>query len=122
LAALVNLLLRIFDVMGTGHPAGLSDALLPVVVLLVVLIILHLLIVLLLPLRWSAIRQEFHTQLEAHLQKELAEAYSDIPGDVARELLEDRKKVEKLIDETREVASWLAKREQSASVAGLYGN
>jgi hypothetical protein len=122
LAALVNLLWRWFDPMGKGYEVYLSHALLPLVVVLVVLIILHLLIVSLMPLRWSAIRNEFHARLEARLRAELEAVYLAVPGDVAGRLLEERKKVEKLVNDTREVANWLEKREQSASIAVLYGN
>ena len=41
---------------------------------------------------------------------------------MAGKLAEERQRVEKLIGEVREVAAWLEKREQHASIAGLYGN
>ena len=47
----------------------------PLVVLVGVLVVLHLLIALLLPMRWSAIRDEFHKHLEQRLQQELETAY-----------------------------------------------
>jgi hypothetical protein len=124
LAALANLLARYFNLWGV-QPAPETrtvDILLPLIVLLAVLVILHLLIVLLLPLRWSAIRGEFHAQLEARLRKDLEEVYAPVPTDLADQLREERKQVEKLVAQTREVATWLAKREQSASITGLYGN
>ena len=122
LVALANLLWRYFDPYNVGYQVRLVDALLPLVVLLAVLVILHLLITLLLPLRWAAIRGEFHGQLEGRLKKDLSEAYSPVPTDLADALREERKKVEKLAAEVREVATWLEKREQSASVTGLYGH
>jgi hypothetical protein len=97
------------------------DALLPLVILVVVLVILHILINVLMPLRWSKIREDFHGLLVARVRQELEAVYSAVPGDVAERLREERRRVDKLIDETREVAAWLEKREQSASVAGLYG-
>jgi hypothetical protein len=123
LAALANLLARFFNLWGANPPPDVRpvDVFLPLIVLLAVLVMLHLLIVLLLPLRWPAIRGEFHAQLEARLRKDLDAVYSPVPTDLADALREERKVVEKLIAETHEVATWLEKREQSASITGLYG-
>ena len=79
------------------------------------------LIALLLPLRWAAIRGDFQTRLRERLFRELENVYGPVPADVAALLEAERRQVEKLAGETREVSSWLEKREQSASVAGLYG-
>lgn len=122
LAALCNLLWRVFDPQGKGYQVHWLDALLPLIVLLVVLIILQILIHLLLPLRWNAIRDEFHRQLEARVRDELESVYLAAPTDLAERLQEERKRVEKIADEAAEVAAWLHRREQSASVAGLYGS
>jgi hypothetical protein len=123
LATLIRLLALVFNLWGDrSQPVQWLDALLPLIVLLVVLVIMHLLIVLLLPLRWSAIRAEFHARLQDRLQAELEHVYLAAPEEVAGQLREERKKVEKLINETREVATWLERQEQSASIAGLYGN
>ena len=89
--------------------------------MLVVLVLLHLLITLVLPLRWSSIREQFHKQLEERVRQELESAYVSAPEVVAAKLLEERKQAEKLAADVAEVASWLRKREQSASIAGLYG-
>jgi hypothetical protein len=99
----------------------LFDFLLPLVVLLMVLIILHLLITLLLPLRWRAIRGEFRKQLEKRLEAALAAVYAPLPGDLAEGLRDERQRVAALQKETDDVANWLAEREQSASIVGLYG-
>jgi hypothetical protein len=120
LAALFMLLWKVFY--RDDYRTGWVDVLLPGIVLLVVFLILHLLIHLLLPLRWNTIRDEFHKQLEARVRQELETVFLEVPGDLAAKLLEDRKRVEKLVGETREVSSWLTKREQSASIAGLYGH
>ncbi len=119
LASLVNLLWKVFYL---SISPTLIDILLPGIVLLVVFLILHLLIYVLLPLRWNAIRHEFHDRFETRIRQELEEVFLDMPSDLAEKLAEDRKQVEKLIGETREVASWLAKREEAASISGLYGN
>src|SRR5262249_19117673 len=122
LAALVVILWRYFDVSGSGTMPHLTDFLLPFVVLLAVLVVLHVLTSLLLPLRWSKIRGEFHKRLERRLQVELESVYALIPADIAEALRGERKRVEQIQTETHEVADWLARREQAASITNLYGN
>jgi energy-coupling factor transporter ATP-binding protein EcfA2 len=121
LAALVLLLWRYFDPLSRGYQVQLSDALLPPIVTLLVLIIMHLLIAWLLPLRWPAIRGEFRRRLEQRLRTELAAAYGPVPGEVAAALQTERRRIEALQTQTREVAQWLQQREQAASIASLYG-
>jgi hypothetical protein len=122
LAALFIILWRYFDISGNERMPSLSDFLLPFVVLLTVLVVLHVLISLLLPLRWRAIRGEFQRRLEQRLRDELDRVYAPLPADVANTLRDERKRVELLQKETREVAEWLAQREQAASITSLYGN
>ena len=119
LAALLRLLWNFFLV--ENYKTELSDVLLPLAVLLIVLIILHILIALLLPLRWPAIRGEFEHLLEQRLESELTGAYRPVPADVAATLRTERKQLEQMLAETREVTLWLEQREQAASIAGLYG-
>jgi len=121
-AAIAFFLLKAFKAWGPQTPPlDTWDFVLPFAVLLAMLIVMHILIALLLPLRWAAIRGEFHARLQERLLQELQSVYGPVPGDVAALLEAERRQVEKLAGETREVASWLNKREQSASVAGLYG-
>jgi hypothetical protein len=123
LAALVLLLWRFFNPYGSSELQWTwLHVLMPGIVLLAVLIVMHLLIALLLPLRWPAIRGEFRRQLEQRLVQELEEVYTPVPTQVAEALLAERRQVEKLSAETNDVASWLKEREQSASIAGLYGD
>jgi energy-coupling factor transporter ATP-binding protein EcfA2 len=122
LAAIINLLWRFFDPNKQGYQVHTADILLPFVVVLGVLIILHILIGLLLPLRWPAIRGEFESLLDARLRQELEAVYLPIPGEVAEGLRQERRQVEKVAAEAREVASWLEQREKSASIEGLYGH
>jgi len=89
---------------------------------LIILVILHVLITLVLRLRWPAIRGEFHRRLEQRIRQELESIYAPIPGDVAQTLHAERRLIEKIATETSEVASWLHEREQSTSIAGLYGH
>jgi sensor domain CHASE-containing protein len=122
LAAFVVILWRFFDVTGSGIVTPISAFLTPFVVLLAVLIVLHVLTSVLLPLRWHAIRGEFQKRLEQRLRSELESVYAPLPGDVADALAAERRRVQQIERETQEVAEWLARREQAASITSLYGN
>jgi hypothetical protein len=122
LAALVFVLVRYFNLWGGEATPHLMDFLLPAVVLLAVLVVLHLLIALLLPLRWPAIRGEFEKRLAERLREELTATFAPLPGEVAEALRLERKQVEKIIGETKDVAGWLQQREQAASITSLYGS
>jgi hypothetical protein len=105
-----------------GRSFALGDLLLPLIAVLAVLVVLHIGVALVMPMRWPAMRGEFLRHLERRLQADLESAYAPIPGDVAFILRQERRKVEQLATQTREVASWLLEREHDASIAGLYGN
>ena len=120
LAAFIRILWLYF--VAENVKLGLFDFLLPFIVLLAVLIVLHILISLLLPLRWHAIRGEFQKRLEHRLRNELDSVFCPIPSDMAQTLCAERRRVEQIQSETREVAEWLAHREQAASITSLYGN
>jgi hypothetical protein len=92
-----------------------------VLVPLVVIIILHLVILFLLPVRWPTIRGEFRRRLDARLAAELERVYLPIPGEVAAALQDERKQVDSLVADTKQVSDWLAERQQAAHVAELYG-
>jgi hypothetical protein len=85
------------------------------------LIIFHMLIVLFLPVRWAAIRGEFQRRLQRRVQRELTSVYVAIPGEVAERLHLERRHIEDLLKNTREVTAWLEQREQAASIDVLYG-
>jgi hypothetical protein len=91
------------------------------IVPLVVVVVFHLLILMLLPVRWPAIRGEFRKRLEARLAEELDRAYLPIPTDLAAALLEERKQVDQLVANVKEITEWLGVRQQAARVAELYG-
>jgi hypothetical protein len=103
------------------QPPSLFEASLIVLIPLIVVVILQMLVQLLLPVRWSAIRGRFREKLEARLGEELERMYLPIPGDVAAALREERRQVDALAAETREVAKWLAERQEKARVGELYG-
>jgi energy-coupling factor transporter ATP-binding protein EcfA2 len=100
---------------------GWSELLMPVIVTLISLVAMQVLIQLVLPLRWPRIRGEFQGLLEQRLRQALLGGYAAIPVDLAEELRGERRKVEDLVKEVREVFAWLEQRQQSASVTGLYG-
>jgi energy-coupling factor transporter ATP-binding protein EcfA2 len=121
LGAAVNLIWKWLDPGQANVKVEVADIVLLGAVPLVVMIILHVLITLLLPLRWPKIRGHFKKELAARVKEELEVTYAPIPGDVAGVLLAERREVEKVLTETREVGAWLTKREESAGVASLYG-
>jgi predicted GTPase len=88
---------------------------------LMVLILLHIIIAVFLPLRWPAIRNQFHSQLEHRLLTQLQDAYARVPAEVAETMKSEREQVQRLLGEVGEVTDWLAKREQAASIAAMYG-
>ncbi len=95
--------------------------LLPVVATFLSLIILYIAITLLLPLRWPAIRGTFHRALSRRLKEELQTAYLPVPQQLADALMVERRQVEQLVEDCREVALWLKGREDAAAIAPLYG-
>ena len=84
---------------------------------LVVIIVLHMLILMLLPVRWPAIRYEFRKQLGTRMAAELGRAYLAIPTEVSAAIHEERKQVDSLVAETKQVSDWLAERQQAAELA-----
>jgi len=105
-----------------GRSFALGDLLLPLIAVLAVMVLLHIGIALVMPMRWPAMRGEFLRHLERRLQTELQNVYAPIPGDAALVLRQERRAVEQLAAQTREVATWLHHREQDAGIEGLYGN
>lgn len=103
------------------RPFNATDLLLPVVVVLIILVLMHVIIAVVLPLRWPAIRAEFEGRLCKRLQGEMVEHYGQVPIDLTREIDSERRDVEQLLGEVREVTSWLEQREQAASIVNLYG-
>jgi hypothetical protein len=118
-AAFVFLLGRYTIVREMPH---LGDILLPVMMVFIVLVILHIIVSCVLPMRWPAMRNEFQRRLERSLRDEFKQAYLAIPERVAEGLLEERKRTQGLIDQTRDVASWLSQREEAARIDALYGD
>ena len=97
------------------------DLLLPAVVLLLILVLMQVLIAVVLPLRWPSIRLEFEDRLRKKLKAEMVEHYGQVPIELARDVDAERRDVEQLLGEVREVTSWLEQREQAASIVNLYG-
>jgi energy-coupling factor transporter ATP-binding protein EcfA2 len=120
LVATAGMLLWDFFVNGNTD-VGMFRLSLVALIPLTVIIVLHLLILLLLPVRWPAIRGKFRGELESRLAAELDRVYLPIPGDIAAALVEERKQVEALVADTKQVSDWLAERQQAARVGELYG-
>ena len=118
-AAFLLLMWRYF--MADYH-VGVVDLFLPFALTLVVLVFLQLLMAVALPMRWSAVREEFRWRLVECLDGELEAVYGPIPEETARALLEERGRVDGLLTAVREVHTWLDERQNAASVAVLYGN
>ncbi len=121
LVATVGMLLWNFFVSTPSIVPDFFQMSLVVLIPLIVIVVLHLLILLLLPVRWPAIRHEFRKQLGVRLAAELGRAYLAIPGEVSAAILDERKQVDALVAEAKQVADWLAERQQAARVAELYG-
>jgi hypothetical protein len=100
---------------------GLFEMSLVLLIPLTVIIVFHLLILLLLPIRWHAIRGRFLSRLKRRLIEELDRIYLPIPGEIAKALADERKRVDELVSETQKIADWLAERQQAAQVNELYG-
>jgi hypothetical protein len=118
LAACILLLWRYFV---TDYPIQLFDFLKPVLVLLFVLIVLHMIMLLLMPMRWPAIRSDFHRRLSKRIREELDSVYGAIPGEVASAVAEERRQIEELVGEATRISGWLGEQEQAVSVLSLYG-
>jgi hypothetical protein len=118
--AFLVLLYRYF--MEKDASLGITSLALPFVITLAVLIVLQIMIAVLLPLRWAAVRGEFHTQLIDRLNQELVSVYAAIPQETARQMLAEREHVDRLAAAVREVLTWLEERQSAASIAGLYGS
>ncbi len=95
--------------------------LLPLYITLGVLVVLHLVILAVLPVRWAAIRGEFRGRLAGKLRDEFRRAFLPVPDETAAAVADEKRQVEYLVTETREVADWLRDREEAAHVGELYG-
>lgn len=102
-------------------PNSLLYLLSPLYATLAVMIVLHVLILFLLPVRWSAIRGEFQSRLQTRLTDELRRVFVSIPQEAAEQVQEEKRQVEYLITEARQIADWLREREQKAHISDLYG-
>jgi energy-coupling factor transporter ATP-binding protein EcfA2 len=119
------LILSIVVLMWRYFVEGLSPeffhVLLPFYITLGALIVLHVLILFALPVRWSAIRDEFAERLQTKLRAEFERTYLPIPTDGAKAVAAERESAEQLQKAAWEVAEWLGEREHAANVGDLYG-
>lgn len=108
-------------IMVKDYQLTLGSVLVPFVLTLAVLMVFHVLIHLFLPLRWPSIRAGFRKQLEVNTRERLIAMYSPLPAVVAGEVATERTRVEKLIQQVRELSSLLESRRQAARIDALYG-
>lgn len=104
-----------------GETPGMFGLSLIVLIPLVVVVVFQLLILLLLPVRWPAIRDRFRDKLNDRLDAELKRSYLPVPDEIAASLREERKQIDQLVAETKQVSAWLAERQHAAQVGELYG-
>jgi energy-coupling factor transporter ATP-binding protein EcfA2 len=121
LAFVVMMTVLLWQYFMEQRPFQWGDLLLPVVVTLLVLVLLHIAVALVFPFRWQAIRAEVERKLHTRLHAELEQQYGEVPVEVARQILAERREVEMFLNEIREVTRWLEQREQATSVLSLYG-
>ncbi len=119
LIASIILILYLFFV--EREPPTLVMVLLPIYATLGTLVIMHVLISLLLPVRWSAIREEFRERLGEKLHDEFNRVFLPVPDDIATAVRTEKRQAEALAAEVKQVSGWIAEREQSAQVSELYG-
>jgi len=108
--------------MGTMPSSIITSLLLPFASVFMVLLILHVAINIFLPLRWPGIRAEYERRMTRRLEADMGREFLPLPGKLAEDLMQERKRVEDFRKEVAEVARWLQEREEAASVADLYGN
>jgi energy-coupling factor transporter ATP-binding protein EcfA2 len=105
-----------------GRSFELMDLVLPFATVLLTLVLLYVVVIFALPVRWPAIRGVFEAELVRRLRQELDAVYLQLPAELAEALFAERKHMEKLIDDTKEVLGWLRDREQASTVKNLYGD
>lgn len=118
-SSFILLLWRYF--MESEYRVSMFDLLLPFALTLVVLVFLHLLIAVVLPMRWTAVKEEFQRQLTERLSNEMTKVYEPIPNEIAQAIFKEREQVTTLLNAVKEVEQWLTARETSANIAAMYG-
>lgn len=99
----------------------LAQMLIPLYMTLGVLVLMHVVILTVLPVRWTAIRGEFRSRLAEKLRDEFGRTFLPVPDELAAAVAAEKKQVEEIAGETRQVADWLRDREEAAHVGELYG-
>lgn len=99
-----------------------GDLLLPALVMVMVMVALHVVTSILMPLGWQALRGKFETALRDRLRSDLETAFNTLPGTITQDLLKERRQVEKIQGDTREVAGWLERHETAAGAERLFAD
>jgi energy-coupling factor transporter ATP-binding protein EcfA2 len=120
LASLLYVLNSFFPIIPVWKTQPLSPweaLILPIVLVLTTVGILYIPLRLLLPVRWKKIRNSFRDHLQNRLSEELLASYAGVPVQVAQRLLEERRRVDAILDEIQRTLSWLDSREQGRDVS-----
>lgn len=101
---------------------SLGSVLIPFVLTLAVLMVFHILIHLLLPMRWTAIRNDFRKHLERAIDNKLETTYLPLPGIVAKDLAAERDRIRQIAESVSELKGMLESRRHAARIDAMYGH
>lgn len=97
-----------------------TDLLLPLAAIFFGMLILFVVIQVALPVRWLAIRGAISKRLRLAMKEEMQGAYLALPERLAQQLAEQRRHIEALEGQTKELADWLRRHEDATPVAALF--
>jgi hypothetical protein len=76
---------------------------LPLILVAIMVALVSILVRVLLPVRWTRIRDMFSKRLSEQFARELEGIYLDLPRRVAEQVREERRQVDRLIEQVREI-------------------
>src|SRR5262249_24426765 len=100
----------------------LGDLLLPALVMVMVMVALHVLTSILMPFSSHALRGAFESALRTRLGADLDTAFNTLPATVAQDLLKERRQIDKIQGDCREVSAWLERQETAAGAERLFAD
>jgi energy-coupling factor transporter ATP-binding protein EcfA2 len=92
-------------------------ALLPVLTFAGTLLVLWLVVKLFLPIDWNNIRDALQQNIQDRLVRQLQNAYAELPAQLAQRLLEERQRVDAIVNEVQSILDWLKGREEGRGTA-----
>ncbi len=108
----LNSFFPIFPGWSTQQLSPWGALFLPIILVLLSVVLVYIVLRLLLPIRWEKIRSGFRDHLRKRLCEKLQAAYAEVPVQVAQRLLEERRRVDGILDEVQRTLTWLDSREQ----------